>query len=287
MINEEYYVKLNQDAADNYYFYKQEAEAQVHRREYTTSKRYDIMPYWFEREGLIVGERSEEETDTYYELDDQGRLLILACDDLIDGYTYVTYRDDLITTRTYVEGVLDGVKEYWLQDRHIGRSVEYVSRFNKINVEEYIYEGNQLVQVYQPQYENNEYYTHLVRTYFEYDEQGGLLRVLDGTQGVIYVEMADAEVQTLREMVKKELMLAVKQTMDTICESPAERAYCFLSIYLHDEVHAVYSPMFNPGWEEVREEQIEEKDEHDEYYYYRLWSSGEHPLNDQQELGGS
>ncbi|WP_145412204.1 hypothetical protein [Paenibacillus xylanexedens] len=284
MINEQYYEKLNQDAIDNYLFYKQEAEAKVHRREYITSKRYDIMPFWLEREGQIPGELSNEETDTYYEFDDQGRLLILACDDLIDGYTYVTYKDDLITTRTYVEGTLDGVKEYWLQGGHVYRSVEYLSRFNKINVEEYIYEGNLLVQVYQPQYENNKYYDHLVRTYFEYDEQGKLLRVLDGTQGVIYVRMADTEVQTLRETVKKELMLAVKQTIDKLCDSPSESSYCFLSIYLHDEVHAVYSPMFNPGWDEVREEQIEEKDEHDEYYHYRLWSSGEHPLNDQQEL---
>ena len=284
MINEKYYEKLNQDAIDNYLFYKQEAEAKVHRREYTTSKRYDIMPFWFEREGQILGELSNEETDTYYEFDDQGSLLILACDDLIDGYTYVTYKDDLITTRTYVEGTLDGVKEYWLQGEHIYRSVEYLSRFNKINVEEYIYEGDLLVQVYQPQYENNEYYEHLVRTYFEYDGHGVLLRVLDGKQGVIYVRMADVEVQTLRETVKKELMLAVKQTIDTLCDSPSESSYCFLSIYLHDEVHAVYSPMFNPGWNEVREEQIEEKDEHDEYYYYGLWSSGDHPLNDQQEL---
>ena len=284
MNNKQYYVNLNADALKNYHFYKQEAEAKVHRREYTTSKRYDITPYWFERNGEIVGDISKEETDTYYEFDEQGRLLVLACDDLIDGYTYVTYQEHRITTRTYVDGTLDGVKEYSLQDGRINRSVEYVSQLEKINVEEYIYEGNTLVQVYQPEYENDKYYTHLVRTYFEYDEQDVLLRVLDGTKEVIYVEMSATEAQTLRDTVKKELISAVKHTMNTLCETPSDRTYCFLSIYLHDEVEGLYSPVLHPGWQAVREAQVEGKDDRDEYYYYTIWSSGEHPVNDQQEL---
>ncbi|WDQ35128.1 hypothetical protein PTQ21_13205 [Paenibacillus marchantiae] len=283
MINNEYYVKLNQDAQEHYQFYKQQAEALVDRREYTTSKRYDISPYWYARQGEIPGDISDEETDTYYEFDEEGRIRILACDDLIDGYTYVTYADGVITTRTYVDGELDSVKEYLTQDGLVCRSVEYFTRFNKLEYEDYIYEGNRLVEVYQPQYENNDYFVHLLRTYFEYDEQGVLLRVLDGTQGVIYVLMSSEEVFVLRESVKKGLILALKEIVGALCEKQSNKTYCFLSIYLHDEVHTVYSPIFHPGWQEVREEQIEEKDE-DEDYYYRIWSSGEHPVNDQQEL---
>lgn len=283
MINEEYYVKLNRDAQEQYQSYKQEAEARVHRREYTTSKRYDISPYWYARQGEIPGDISYEVTDTYYEFDDEGRIRILACDDLIDGYTYVSYDESHITTRTYVDGELDSVKEYLIQDGLICRSVEYFTRFNKLEYEDYIYESNRLVEVYQPQYENNALFDHLLLTYFKYDEQGILQRVLDGTKGVIYVKMPPEEVLILRETVKKELILTVKDIIDVLCENQSDKRYCFLSIYLHDEVDTVYSPIFDPGLQEIREEQIEEKDENEDYYY-NIWNSGEHPGIDQQEL---
>ncbi|MBY0118000.1 hypothetical protein [Paenibacillus xylanexedens] len=284
MIDKEYYVKLSQEANENYTFYKEEAEASIHRREYTTSKRYDISLYWYDRQGEISGDISDEETDTYYEFDKDDRIRVSACDDLIDGYAYITYEENKMTTRTYVDGILDSIKEYLLQGELIHQSVEYFPRFDKLEVEDYIYEGNNLVQIYQPQYENNAYFDHLLRTYFEYDEQGNLLRVLDGTKGVIYVRMPSEEVLVLREKVKEELIQALKEIVSDLCENQSGKEYCFMSIYLHDEVHTVYSPIFHPGLQEVREEQIEENDNDEEEYYYTLWNSGDHPMNDQQEL---
>ncbi|MCP1182946.1 hypothetical protein [Paenibacillus sp. 1781tsa1] len=284
MIDKEYYAKLSQNAQENYTFYKEEAEASLHRIEYTTSKRYDISPYWFARQGEIPGDILDEETDTYYGFDKHDSIRISACDDLIDGYAYTAYEENKKTTRTYVNGMLDSIKEYLLQDGLIDRSVEYFPRFDKLEVEEYIYEGNILVQIYQPQYENNTYFDHLLRTYFEYDEQGILLRVLDGTKGVIYVRMSSEEALIIREAVKEELIRALKGIIGYLCENQSGKEYCFMSIYLHDEVHTVYSPIFHPGLQEVREEQIEIKHNDEEEYYYTIWNSGDHPMNDQQEL---
>lgn len=189
-----------------------------------------------------------------------------------------------MTTRTFVDGILDSIKEYLLQGGLIDRSMEYFPRFDKLEVEDYIYEGTTLVQIYQPQYENDAYFDHLLRTHFEYDEQGNLLRVLDGAKGVIYIRMPSEEVLILRETVKEELFQALKEIISDLCENQSGKEYCFMSIYLHDEVHTVYSPIFHPGLKEVRDEQVEENDNNEDEYYYTIWNSGDHPMNDQQEL---
>ena len=279
MIDKEYFVEISQEAQENYKLHKEEAEALLHRREYTTSKRYDISPYWYARQGEVPGDISYEETDTYYGFDQDGRIRISACDELVDGYAYTAYEDNKMTTRTYVDGVLDSIKEYLLQGGLIHQSVEYFPRLDKIDVENYIYEGTILVEIYQPQYENIDYYIHLLRTYFEYDEQGVLLQVLDGSKEVIYVRMSSKEALNLRETIKEGIILDLKEIIDDLCKNQPGKEYCFMSIYLHEEVHTVYSPIFHPGLQKVRKKQIvEEKD------YYYLWNSGEHPVNDQQEL---
>lgn len=284
MIDKEYFVEISQEAQEDYKLHKEEAEALLHRREYTTSKRYDISPYWYARQGEVPGDISYEETDTYYGFDQDGRIRISACDELVDGYAYTAYEDNKMTTRTYVDGVLDSIKEYLLQGGLIHRSMEYFPRFDKLEIEDYIYEDGNLVQIYQPQYENKDLYIHLLRTYFEYDERGVLLQVLDGTNGVVYVRMPSEEALILRKTVKDELIQALVEIISELCEDQSGKEYCFMSIYLHDEVHKVYSPIFNPGLQEVREEQIEENDEEEDEYYYTLWNSGDHPMNDQQEL---
>ncbi|WP_205419565.1 hypothetical protein, partial [Klebsiella pneumoniae] len=79
----------------------------------------------------------------------------------------------------YLTGEIYSIKEYLIKDGFINRCVEYSPRFDKLQYEDYIYEGGNLVQVYQPVYENSPYYSSLVRTYLEYDKKGELTRVLD------------------------------------------------------------------------------------------------------------
>lgn len=280
MLDKEYYLKLSKEAQDNYKYYKEEAETSICRREYTVSKRYDISPYWYGRLSTVPGEITEEETDTYYEFDNHDRLRISACDELMDGYAYTVYEDNRIITRLYVHGVLDSIKEYLINDGFIKRCIEYSARNDKLQYEDYIYEGERLIQVYQPQYESNSgYFDHLVRTYFEYDEKGILSRVLDGTKGVIYVKMLAEEVALLREEVKKGLIVALIEIIGNVSRVLVDRSSCFLAIFLHDEAHAVYSPMFQPGLQNIRDEQVDNKKD-----YETIWNSGEHPVKYQQEL---
>ncbi|MCM3130609.1 MULTISPECIES: hypothetical protein [unclassified Paenibacillus] len=279
MIDKEYYLKLSKDAQKNYAFYKEEAEAAAVRREFTSNKRYDITPFWYGRESTVPGEVSEVETDIYYEFDSQNRPLISANDELIDGYTYSVYEENRITTRLYLTGELYSIKEYLIKDGFINRCVEYSPRFDKLQYEDYIYEGGNLVQVYQPVYENSPYYSSLVRTYLEYDKKGELTRVLDGDKGVIFVRMSTDEAALLREEVKEELKLALIEVVDAVCKGLVDIRCCFLAIYLHDEAHGVYSPIFHPGLQHIRDEQIENNKD-----FWTIWASGEHPVNYQQEI---
>jgi|GEM_PF-6119607 len=278
MVDKEYYLRLSRDAQENYYFYKEKAESSTVRREYTTSKRYDVSPFWYGRQSTVPGEVTDVESNTYYEFDIQNRLLISACDELIDGYAYTVYEENRITTRLYVTGELDSVKEYLIQDGFISRCVEYFPRFDKLHYEDYIYEGGRLIQVYQPLVDPY-YYSHLVRTYFEYDEEGDLIRVLDGNKGVIYIKLSDEEATLLYKEVKERLKIALVKVIETVCIDLVDRRCCFLAIYLHGEAPAVYSTIFHPGLQYIREEQIENKEDIE-----FIWSSGEHPVNYQQEL---
>lgn len=260
-------------------FYKEEAESAICRREYTTSKRYDISPYWYARQGLVPGEIMEEETGTYYEFDNHDRLRISACDELIDGYAYTVYEENRMITRVYVRGILDSIKEYLIHDGFIYRCIEYIPLFDKLQYEDYTYEGGRLVQVYQPQYENDVYYAHIVRTYFEYDEEGILNRVLDGTKEVIYVKMLSKEAEILRNNVKEGLIIALREIIGHVCEDLVNKSCCFLAIFLYGEAHGVYSPIFHPGLQKIREEQLKNNRN-----YYVIWSPGEQPVNYQKDL---
>lgn len=272
---------MSKEAQDNYTFYKKEAEAAACRREYVTSRRYDVSPYWYARESLVQGEIAEEETDVYYEFDSLDRLCVAACDDLINGYAYTAYNDNRIITRLYVSGVLESVKVYAVKDGFIKQSIEYIPRLDKYNEEQFEYDGNaKLIQIYQPQYDTNPcYYQHLVRTYFEYAENGSLSRVLDGTKGVIYLTMEQAEAEVLRETVKAELISSLNEMIGSGSKSLADKKCCFLAIFLHGDPAWVTNPIFHPGLDEIRERIIQnDKD------LWVIWNSGEHPIHNQQQL---
>lgn len=280
MINKEYYLSLSKDAQDHYLHYKKEAESSVSRREYARDKLYDITPCWYGRESTVPGEITEEETDIYYEFDNRGRLRISACDELIDGYAYTNYEENRIITRLYVSSELYSIKEYTIHNGLINRCVEYSPRFDKLRYEDYLYEGEKLIQVYQPQYEGSAgLYDHLVHTFFEYDEKGTLKQVLDGNREVIYIQMKAEEVALLRQEVKDRLTSRITEVISQITKVLVNDSCCFLAIFLHDEVEGLYSPIFHPGLQKVRDEQVRDKKD-----YWTIWNPAEHPVNNQQEL---
>ena len=285
MVNKEHYMEICLDAKSNYEQYKKEAEELVVRWEYVSEKRYDLTPYWFERNHEKRGRILKKETDTFYGFDKDGKLRVTYCDELINGIGYTTYSDNQILTRLYRDGRIDSIKEITLEDDHPIRSVEFITRHNLdlndawYTVEEYIYEQERLVKVICPQYSERPLYFDRLYTYLEYDENGDLYKVLNANHRILYINIPKKEAVALRAEVKLELSAEMEIIVRDIRNKVQGKNVCFIAIYLHDEIDGIYDPVFHPGLEQVRLEQIEQEKD-----IYTIWASGEHPINYQVGL---
>ncbi|AKG35297.1 hypothetical protein [Paenibacillus durus] len=280
MIDSNYYMDLCVDSQQNYERYKKDAEENVVRTEFVEEKRYDLSPYWFERKTQQRGKVTNEDTGIYYGFDQDNKLRVTACDDLIDGYGYTSYGEDHIITRLYVNGILDSIKVFTGQQGKFERCVEYIVRHGLelekswYDVEEYIYEDDRLIQVHNPKYVGKELYKHLENTYLDYDENGELHQVFNGVQQLVYNNMTNQAALALRETLKAEVIRETENIFKATAEEINGEQVCFFSIYLDgDPLDNPLDPIYQPGFERVRVVQLEQNENQ-----YFLWSAGEHPM---------
>lgn len=288
LIDVQYFFNLCIDAEQNYEIYKNAAVGRIDRKEYTINKRYDFEPFWFERNSQKRGSISKKESESYYGFDNRGRIIVSACDGMKDTHGYTEYDDSFILTRVYTNGKIDSIKEYKIEDDRPISCVEFIVRHGLIvedswyRFEEYIYENERLSCVHHPQFSGKRGYESRVNTYFEYDASGALYKVLDNQQGLLYINISKPEAVHLREVVKKGLIAETVSLFDRIRQQLSGERLCFVAIYLHGEPNGLYDPIYHPGLEKIRMEQLEQNKG-----LHTFWNSGEHPGNYQVSINNS
>ena len=279
MIDVHYYFDLCVDAEQNYKRYKAEAEGSVVRTEAVEEKRYDLAPFWFERNTLYHGKLTDEDTGIYYGFDEDHKLRVTACDDLLDGYGYTSYESDHVITRLYVSGNIDSIKIFYGQPGRFERCVEFTVRHGLdienswYDLEEYIYEHNRLVQIHNPKHAGQELYKHIANTYLVYDEHEELHHIYDGMGRLLYNHLNREEAAALCEALKSEVIHESMNILQSTAQQINGEQLCFFVLYLCDEpLDSLEDPLYEPGFERVRARQVEADDD-----LFSLWSGGEHP----------
>jgi DNA-binding cell septation regulator SpoVG len=287
MINEQNYLELCKDAQVNYEMYKDEAEQQVIKMEYVTAKRYDLRPFWFEYQGEERGRVSNKETENYYGFDANGKISLTSSTGLIGGFAYTMYLENQIISRVYVNGKVDSIIDITLENGRPIRSVEFIVRFGVdimkswYFVDEYVYQSEQLIEVMRNYIGSRPTQIHYTYVFtLEYDDLGNLYKVLDKKKNILYINISKSEAAALSEEIKSALTAQNAQVFLSIRKKLQGEKVCFVAIYLHDEPHGIYDPIFHPGLASVRLEQFEHKTD-----LNTLWSSGEHPVTFQETLG--
>lgn len=287
MIDEQKYLELCNDAQVHYERYKEEAERAVIKREFVTGERYDLRPFWFEREGKKRYQVSKNEPEYFYGFDVDGKIRVTNCTGLIGGFAYNTYSENKIISRVYVNGTVHSIKDITLDNGRPIRSIEFIVPHG-VDItkswyyfEEYVYENEQLIKImrdYIGSRPSQIHYTYIFN--FEYDDLGNLYKVLDKKNNILYINISKSEAASLREEIKSALTSQTAMVFHSIKDKLQGERVCFVAIYLHDEPHGIYDPIYQPGLASVRSEQIEQKTD-----LNTLWNSGEHPDVYQDTLG--
>ncbi|MFE5322204.1 hypothetical protein ACFQ88_26360 [Paenibacillus sp. NPDC056579] len=292
MIDRDYYLSLCIDAQKNLEYYKTEAERKVIKWEYTSGKRYDITPFWFERNQEPVAKVRKQETSSKYGLDESGNVWVAAFDSSTDIIGYRSQDEQGIINRLYrSDGRLDSIQHMTIINGLPTHYVEFIVRMGSTldtvwhYEEHYKYEDRMLNHI------SREYWSNLgprgrqyqvqynYEFHISYDEDGSLSQIHDNHQKIIYVRMSKQKVIALREEVKTGLVEDAKDVFQEIHRKTGSERLCFVAIYLHQSSSYIYDPVYHPGLERIRTEQLEQKLTPD-----ILWSSGEHPSDYQESI---
>lgn len=285
MINKSYYLSICKEAQDNMNAYKSEAEERVTSWEHTKGKRYDLTPYYFERKHESRARVLKTEGLTAYGLDQEGHIWITKNDYILDSYGYRSISENKLINRIYRKNVIDSIEEVVFENGLPIRYVQFIVR-NGLSLESswhfeeyYEYEDQKIKTIKRDEYwgygQGERHYEY----YLTYSDAGKLSQIKDQKNKVIYLDISNSEATALRSKIRSELIAESKNVLMNICELVCNKKICFVAIYLHDEPHAVCDPIFHPGLEEIRLEQL--KQTLDINY---IWSSGEHPVNYQETI---
>ncbi|WP_166246449.1 hypothetical protein [Paenibacillus turpanensis] len=280
MIDKEYYFSLCKDAELNQEKYIEQAKSQSYRWEYTGWKRYDSTPFWFERNLEPRSPVMDCRASISYGFNKNDEICFIQS----SQEECIVRTEERMINRRYSNGKVDSIEELIFDDGLPVKYVEFIVR-NGLNPgqewhfeEEYVYEGKKLVEI-----KRNEFWYagNLVRTFefqIEYDETGNMASIKENGD-VKYREVNVEQAKQIRDEVKKELIDESIRTITKIGDRIQTDQVCFIGIYLHGEPSGILDPIFHPGLQSIRDEQIEAGED-----IWTIWNAGEHPVENQESL---
>ncbi|OUS74838.1 hypothetical protein B1748_20385 [Paenibacillus sp. MY03] len=283
-IERQYCIALCEDAQANRNMYLAESERQVVKWEYAEWSRYEVMPFYFERNCEKRARVSKNETDLVYGLDAEGNVLVSKI--ISQGhFTCQSISHDRRITRKYENDKLDSIEIIFLEADLPIHYVEFIVRQGISSMqswyfeEAYQYEGahGRITSIVRDEYWHvgDRHYLYQLA----YDDKGKLSHIKDQDDFTIYAHLKKSEAAILRTQVLDTLVLEWRKELLKYCDNNPEPDLCFAAIYLHDAPMGVCNPIVQLGSEETREEQLQENT--DKEY---LWYSGEHPTEYQMQL---
>ncbi|MEO3946667.1 hypothetical protein [Gorillibacterium sp. CAU 1737] len=280
MIEKASFFALVQEASRNRESYVQQAKSKVVRWEYTEGDRYAIPPFWFERnlEPQAPLLDSEDGTVAYgFDVDGHVCYVQWIIEECFDR------ENDRLINRRYQNGSLDSIEVVQIADDKPVHYTEFIVRNGTEPGQEwhfeekYQYDHDRLTTILRREYWNAGQDERRQEFTLTYDGEGALFSIYkDGSHH--YQVFQEEQVRELREKVKKELIIASEQAMKRIGLKIGDETLCFVAIYLHDEPEAVIAPVFQPGVQRIRDEQLLEGEGP-----AGLWNSGEHPVSYQDD----
>ncbi|WP_058301178.1 hypothetical protein [Gorillibacterium timonense] len=285
MIDKAYYLSLCEDAQTNMDFYRSEAEKQVSNWEYASNKRYDVTPYFFERNHESRGRVSKKETSTAYGLDADGQIWVTKCDYLRDSIGCYSRNERQFVNRLYRNGEIDSIEEVVFEEGVPVRYIQFIVRNGRTlesswHFEEYYeYKNNRLARIRRGEYGSHGRGGSQYQYELTYTDSGKLSQIKDDRNQIIYLDISKSQASALREEVRTGLLNESRKILQKIGKQAGEERFCFLGIYLHDEPFGVYDPIFHPALERIRLEQLKENSSL-EY----IWCTGEHPVTYQETI---
>ncbi|MFC3798886.1 hypothetical protein [Cohnella sp. GCM10012308] len=284
MIDRAYYLSLCEDAQGNMDTYKSEAESHVAAWEYASGKRYDLTPFYFERNREARGRVSKKEQPTAYGKDEHGEIWITKWDALRDSVGYYSRSENLLVNRLYRNGAIDSVEEVVYQDGLPVRYVEFIVRGGRTleaawHYEEYYeYRQSTLTQINRYAYSHG-HQPEERQFDFHYDGNGKLSEIRSGENKIVFMNITKSQAAILQEEVRSGLIEESRKAIEAVCRrAGTERIFC-IGVYLHDEPDSVRDPIFQPGLERIRREQLSQQ--HDKR---DIWNLGEHPMRYQESI---
>jgi hypothetical protein len=277
------YLLLCEDAQKEIDIYQEAAEKHVFKWEYTSGKRYDLTPYYFERNHTSRGRLSKKEERTAYGIDIDGKVWVTKCVDITDSIGSISHNEHQLIYRIYRQGKIDSIEEVIFDDGLPSQYVKFIVRNGRTlesawHFEEYYeYEKQQLKRIIR-----DEYWCYEQRHYeyfLSYNDSGKLSQIKDKKEKIVFLDISRSQAMTLREEVKIGLIKESIKVLKAICEKAGKEYICYLGIYLHDEPEAVCDPIFHPAIEKIRLEQMKVDNNFDS-----IWNTGEHPVDNQQTI---
>ncbi|OXM82521.1 hypothetical protein [Paenibacillus rigui] len=280
MIDKEYYFSLCKDAELNQEMYIEQAKSQKVRWEYAEWKRYDTTPFWFERNLEPRSPIKDSVASLAYGFNKNGEICFIQSrqEECIDR------NEERMINRRYSNGKVDSIEELIFIDGLPVKYVEFIVR-NGMNPgqewhfeEDYVYDDKKLVEIKRNEfwYAGNSIRTREIQ--IEYDETGNIAWIKENGE-MKYRNISDEHARQIRDEVKKELIDESIGTIKKIGAKLQDNQICFIGIYLHDEPFGVVDPIFHPGLQSIRDEQIEAEED-----LWTIWNAGEHPVQNQEAL---
>lgn len=284
MIDKAHYLALCEDTQANFDRYLEEASSQVKYWEYSDWKRYDLTPYWFERNLELRAPKTDSEAAVGYGFNDKGELCIIQSRN-IQMIECISRSGNELINRRYREGKLDSIEQLTFQAAYPATYVEFIVR-GGMSLEQswhfeenYQYEGDLLKTANRYEYWSVEQQVRHYQCHLSYSEDGFLKEISDQNRKVIYRHFTEEEVMELREELRIRLISESAIVFEAIGKKIDHDRICFIGIYLHDEPDAIVDPIFHPALERIRLKQLEEGDD-----LWTIWNPGEHPVKYQESI---
>jgi hypothetical protein len=280
MIDKQKFFELCEEANNHYCKYLEKAKSEVVRWEYTDKKKYDLTPFWFERNleprGLLMDSNENERLRYGFNIDGN---LCYSKDWLETCYEY---SEDMVIGRRYYNGNIDSIEILTLINGVPKSYVEFIVR-NGLEPgqewhfeEKYIYEEGKLKGIELNQYLHAGLSHSFYKYFLNYQDNGDLFSIINNKGRVIYQYMGAEEALQLRQKIKDDLLAQSTEIFKKISKLVGDNRVCFIGIWLHSDPDVVINPPFHPGLQRIRDEQILHQEGR-----WIIWNAGQHPLKNQ------